>query len=110
MHDGASRFFLIHCGAPVQFALAARTKPELPDTEELFPDSALLATLGTNVAATHHMKLKIRGLYPIVAGLLASLAVPAVGASDLLLEVMTWIGESHIAEVVVAANALTIVP
>ena len=56
------------------------------------------------------MKLKIRGLYPIVAGLPASLAVPAVGASDLLLEVMTWIGESHIAEVVVAANALTIVP
>jgi len=58
----------------------------------------------------HHMKLKIKGLYPIVAGLFVSLAVPAAGASDLLLEVMTWIGESHIAEVVVAANALTIVP
>jgi len=58
----------------------------------------------------HHMKLKIRGLYPIAAGLLAALAVPAAGASDLLLDVMTWIGESHIAEVVVAANALTIVP
>ena len=58
----------------------------------------------------HHMKLKIRGLYPIVAGLLATVAVPAAGASDLLLDVMTWIGESHIAEVVVAANALTIVP
>jgi len=52
----------------------------------------------------------IRGLYPIVAGLLAVVAVPAAGASDLLVEIVTWIGESHLAEIVVAANALTIVP
>jgi len=58
----------------------------------------------------HHMKLKIRELYPIVAGLLATVAVPAAVASGLLLEIVTWIGESRIAEVVVAANALTIVP
>jgi len=55
-------------------------KAEPAGTKELFPDSALLAILGTNVAAMHHMKLKIKGLYPIVAGLFVSLAVPAAGA------------------------------
>ena len=58
----------------------------------------------------HHMNGRITGLYPIVAGLLAVVAVPAAGASDLLVEIVTWIGESHLAEIVVAANALTIVP
>ena len=58
----------------------------------------------------HHMSKRNSRLYTIVAGLLAVLAVPAAGASDLLFEVVTWIGESHIVEVVVAANALTIVP
>lgn len=56
------------------------------------------------------MNKRMTGFYQIAAGLLAAVALPAGGASDLLLEVATWIGESHIAEVVVAANALTIVP
>jgi len=110
MHGGASRFFLIHRGARAGFAPAAGTKSEPAEAKRLFPDLPVPATHGTNVAALHHMNKRIRGLYPIVAGLLAAVAVPAAGASDLLLEVVTWIGESHIAEVVVAANALTIVP
>ena len=49
-------------------------------------------------------------LYPIGAVLLA-IALPAAGAAaDVLFDVVAWIGDSHIAEVVVAANALTIVP
>jgi hypothetical protein len=36
--------------------------------------------------------------------------VPAADASGLLWRVVIWIGDSHIIEVVVAANALTIVP
>jgi hypothetical protein len=110
MHDGASRFFLIHCGARAGFAPAAGAKAEHAEVKRLFRDFRVPATFGTNVAAMHHMNKRIRGLYPIVAGLLAAVAVPAAGASDLLLEVAAWIGESHIAEVVVAANALTIVP
>jgi hypothetical protein len=76
----------------------------------LSPDLAVPALLGTNVAAMHHMNQRIRRLYPIVAGLLAAVAVPAADASGLLWRVVIWIGDSHIIEVVVAANALTIVP
>jgi hypothetical protein len=55
------------------------------------------------------MNTKLNWLYPIGAGLLA-IALPAAGAADALFEIVAWIGDSHIADVVVAANALTIVP
>ncbi len=44
------------------------------------------------------------------AGLLSSLALPAKGAADTLILAVEWIESSHIAELVVAANALTMVP
>jgi hypothetical protein len=56
------------------------------------------------------MDKKMNWLYPIGAALLAIFALPAAGAADAILDLVIWIGESHIAEVVVAANALTIVP
>ena len=65
--------------------------------------------LGTNVAAVQYMDKKMNWLYPIGAVLLA-IALPAAGAADAVFDVIAWIGDSHIAEVVVAANALTIVP
>lgn len=43
-------------------------------------------------------------------GLLTSLALPASGAVEALVDAVTWIGELHIAESAVAANAFTIVP
>ena len=64
---------------------------------------------GTKVAAVRHMDTKMNWLYPVGAALLA-IALPAAGAADAVFDVIAWIGDSHIAEVVVAANALTIVP
>lgn len=61
------------------------------------------------VAALQYMNKKLNWLYPIGAVLLA-IALPAAGAADVLFDVVAWIGDSHIADFVVAANALTIVP
>ena len=55
------------------------------------------------------MNKKLSWLFPIGAVLLA-IALPAAGAADVLFDLVAWIGDSHIADFVVAANALTIVP
>lgn len=43
-------------------------------------------------------------------GLLASLALPTSGATEAIVSAVAWIGDLHIAEFAVAANAFTIVP
>jgi len=47
--------------------------------------------------------------FALVFGLLASLALPS-GAAEAIASAAAWVGDLHIAEFAVAANALTIVP
>lgn len=56
------------------------------------------------------MKTKLKLSWLIAVGLLAPLALPEAGAAEALVEIAEWLGDSHIAEFAVAANAFTIVP
>ena len=56
------------------------------------------------------MKTKLKLSWLIAVGLLAPLALPEGGAAEALVEITEWLGDSHIAEFAVAANAFTIVP
>ena len=55
------------------------------------------------------MKTKLNLAFAFGFGLLASLALPS-GAAEAIVSAMAWVGDLHIAEFAVAANALTIVP
>jgi hypothetical protein len=55
------------------------------------------------------MKTKVSWPIAIVLGVLAPFALPAGGA-EAFAGAVAWIGDLHIAEFAVAANALTIVP
>ncbi len=67
-------------------------------------------TAGTRVAASRHVKAKLSWAIALAVGLLAPLALPAEGAVEIILDAVEWIGESPIAALAVAANALTIIP
>ncbi len=67
-------------------------------------------TAGTRVAASRHVKTKLSWAIALAVGLLAPLALPAEGAVEIILDAVEWIGESPIAALAVAANALTIIP
>ncbi|HEY6720552.1 MAG TPA: hypothetical protein VI363_02850 [Burkholderiales bacterium] len=56
------------------------------------------------------MKTKLNLVIALAFGLLTSLALPASGAVEAIVDAVTWIGDLHIAESAVAANAFTIVP
>ncbi|HTF15617.1 MAG TPA: hypothetical protein VK643_13205 [Burkholderiales bacterium] len=49
-------------------------------------------------------------MFAFAFGLLASLALPPGGAAEAVVGAVAWLGDMHIAEFAVAANALTIVP
>jgi len=57
-----------------------------------------------------HVKTKLNWAFAFAFGLLASLALPPSGAAEAVVGAVAWIGDLHIAEFAVAANALTIVP
>jgi len=67
-------------------------------------------TSGTKVAALQYVKTKLNLVFVLALGLLASLALPASGAAEAIASAVAWIGDLHIAEFAVAANAFTIVP
>ena len=56
------------------------------------------------------MKTKLNLVFALAFGLLASLALPTGGAAEAIVGAAAWLGDLHIAEFAVAANALTIVP
>jgi hypothetical protein len=55
------------------------------------------------------VKTKLNWMFAFAFGLLASLALPS-GAAEGIVSAMAWVGDLRIAELAVAANALTIVP
>ena len=55
------------------------------------------------------MKAKLSWPIAIVLGMLAPFALPA-GGVEAVVGAVAWLGDLHIAEFAVAANALTIVP
>jgi len=57
-----------------------------------------------------HMKAKLGWPIAIVLGVVAPFALPAEGVVEVVAGVVAWIGDMHIAEFAVAANALTIMP
>jgi hypothetical protein len=61
------------------------------------------------LAALRHVKTKLHLLVALAFGFLASLALPP-GAAEAVAGAAEWIGDLHIAEFAVAANAFTIVP
>jgi hypothetical protein len=61
-------------------------------------------------AALRHVKTKLNMIVVLAFGLLTSLALPASGAVEAIVDAVAWIGDLHIAESAVAANAFTIVP
>ena len=61
------------------------------------------------LAALRYMKTKLNWVFAFAFGLLASLALPT-GAAEAIASAAAWVGDLHIAEFAVAANALTIVP
>ena len=62
------------------------------------------------LAALRYVNTKLNWVFAFAFGLLASLALPPSGAAEAVVGAMAWIGDLHIAEFAVAANALTIVP
>lgn len=56
------------------------------------------------------MKAKLGWPIAIVLGVVAPFALPAEGVVEVVAGVVAWIGDMHIAEFAVAANALTIMP
>ena len=62
------------------------------------------------LAAMRHVKTKLSLVFAFSFGLLASLALPPGGAAEAVVGAVAWLGDMHIAEFAVAANALTIVP
>jgi hypothetical protein len=62
------------------------------------------------LAALRHMKTKLNLIVALAFGFLASLALPPSGAAEAVAGAAEWIGDLHIAEFAVAANAFTIVP
>jgi hypothetical protein len=57
-----------------------------------------------------HVKTKLNWVFALACGLLASLALPPSAAAEAVVSAVAWLGDLHIAEFAVAANALTIVP
>lgn len=64
---------------------------------------------GMTLAALRYVKTKLNWVFAFAFGLLASLALPS-GAAEAIVSAVAWVGDLHIAEFAVAANALTIVP
>ena len=62
------------------------------------------------LAALRHVKTKLNLVFALAFGLLASLALPTSDATEAIVSAVAWLGDMHIAEFAVAANALTIVP
>jgi hypothetical protein len=65
---------------------------------------------GTGIAALRDMNTRFRRSISLAAGILTSLVLFAQGAADSVIHAVEWIGSSHIAELVVAANALSMIP
>jgi hypothetical protein len=65
---------------------------------------------GTGIAAQRDMNTRLRWSISLAAGILTPLALFAEGAADSVIQAVEWIESSHIAELVVAANALTMIP
>jgi len=65
--------------------------------------------IGMTLAAQRYVRTKLNLAFALVFGLLASLALPS-GAAEAIASAAAWVGDLHIAEFAVAANALTIVP
>jgi len=72
--------------------------------------SRAAGSAGTMVAALRDVNTKLNWAIALAVGLWASLALPAEGAVEIVLDAVEWIGESPIAAFAVAANALTIIP
>ena len=68
------------------------------------------STIGTMVAALRYMKTKLNLVFAFAFGLIASLALPPSDAAEAIVGAVAWLGDLHIAEFAVAANALTIMP
>jgi len=56
------------------------------------------------------VKTKLNCVFAFAFGLLALLALPPGAAAEAIVSAVEWIGDLHIAEFAVAANAFTIVP
>jgi len=56
------------------------------------------------------VRTKLNLVIALVLGLLAPLALPTDGAVEAIVCAVDWLGDSRIAEVAAAANALAIVP
>jgi len=66
--------------------------------------------IGTGLAALRYVKTKLNLAFAFAFGLLASLALPTSDATEAIASAVAWLGDLHIAEFAVAANAFTIVP
>ena len=66
--------------------------------------------IGTRLAALRYVKTKLNCVFAFAFGLLALLALPPGAAAEAIVSAVEWIGDLHIAEFAVAANAFTIVP
>ena len=98
-------FFLYRNGAHTQAAVNGAI--------ELTPCFRLTilsqVAIGMTLAGLRYMKTKLNWVFAFASGLVASLALPS-GAAEAIVSAMAWVGDLHIAEFAVAANALTIVP
>jgi hypothetical protein len=66
--------------------------------------------IGMTLAALRYVKTKLNLVFAFAFGLLAALALPTGAAPEAIVSAVAWVGDLHIAEFAVAANALTIVP
>src|SRR5882762_3914607 len=105
MQFDASRFFHI-----AQWFLRSSGEDRAYGANALFQiDNPFSGCSGITLAALRYVKTKLHWVFAFVFGLLASLALPS-GAAEGIVSAMAWVGDLRIAELAVAANALTIVP
>jgi len=105
MHFGASRFFLVP-----QWCVRSSGDDRPYGANALFQiDNPFSGRSGMTLAALRYVKTKLNWVFAFAFGLLASLALPS-GAAEGIASAMAWVGDLRIAELAVAANALTIVP
>jgi len=106
MHFGASRFLF-----DPQWCVHSNCRERTCRSNALFQiDNHRHFAVGIALAALRHVKIKLNLMFAFAFGLLASLALPPGAAAEAIVSAVALIGDLHIAEFAVAANALTIVP